>query len=432
MLLKAWIVDRWLRKDAPASVRRMLNASRSVQRAGERIPDRYKSARFGQGKRWLVQWFEIDGGGKRVKRGRTFDDKGAAERYVSSVSNDQLSGRYVNTEDRKRLYGDVWREWFSGKHQVKDSTLNRYQREYDTYVGPRWANVEVGAIDSVAVNEWIGQLRDGTAIHAFETEREPKPLSASSVRSIVAITFGSALRYAADPVRRLIPFNPLASVALPRDNRPDDPVYLRYEEVEALADVCDFQNALLIRMLAYTGMRPSEMLALHVDALDFERRRIRVVRNFTEDRDGHIVEGSPKTWETRTVAMPKFLLDDLHTQCSGRELDDYVFTSSRGKALNLANWRNREWRNIVLGSGVEIDGLTIYSLRHTYASLAIAAGCDVKTLQRAMGHKDASVTLNTYATLFPDRLDEVADALDKRRVSAVVASECIPNTHIRI
>ena len=54
-------------------------------------------------------------------------------------------------------------------------------------------------------------------------------------------------------------------------------------------------------------------------------------------------------------------------------------------------------------------------LRHTYASIAIANGCDVKTLQSQLGHSSAMVTLDTYARLWPEKLDEVADAVGRAR-----------------
>jgi integrase/recombinase XerD len=57
--------------------------------------------------------------------------------------------------------------------------------------------------------------------------------------------------------------------------------------------------------------------------------------------------------------------------------------------------------------------LCIHSLRHTYASLAIKAGCDVKTLQNVMGHTTAPETLDIYAELCPDRVEEVTHALEK-------------------
>ncbi|MTD53838.1 tyrosine-type recombinase/integrase [Amycolatopsis sp. RM579] len=68
-----------------------------------------------------------------------------------------------------------------------------------------------------------------------------------------------------------------------------------------------------------------------------------------------------------------------------------------------------------------MEGLTPHKLRHTAASLAIAAGADVKVIQHMLGRADAAVTLNIYGHLFPDRLDEVADTLDARRIALLTA-----------
>ena len=59
--------------------------------------------------------------------------------------------------------------------------------------------------------------------------------------------------------------------------------------------------------------------------------------------------------------------------------------------------------------------ITPHDLRHTAASLAISAGANVKVVQRMLGHKSAKVTLDTYAALFPDDLDNVVDALSRHR-----------------
>ncbi len=61
---------------------------------------------------------------------------------------------------------------------------------------------------------------------------------------------------------------------------------------------------------------------------------------------------------------------------------------------------------------------TPHQLRHTAASLAIAFGADVKVVQQMLGHSSASMTLDTYAHLFEDRLDEVATAMDAAREAA--------------
>ncbi|GAA2237115.1 hypothetical protein GCM10010401_06560 [Rarobacter faecitabidus] len=83
------------------------------------------------------------------------------------------------------------------------------------------------------------------------------------------------------------------------------------------------------------------------------------------------------------------------------------------------NWRQRVWRYAIKDAGLEGEGLTPHKLRHTAASSAIAAGADVKVVQQMLGHKDATETLNTYGHLWPDRLDEVAEALEMARETAL-------------
>ena len=95
----------------------------------------------------------------------------------------------------------------------------------------------------------------------------------------------------------------------------------------------------------------------------------------------------------------------------GRGRDDLLFTSPNGAALRLANWRQRVFDKAVTTAGLE--GLTPHGLRHAAASLAVSSGANVKAVQRMLGHKDAAMTLNTYADLFDDELDAVAGAADR-------------------
>jgi integrase len=70
------------------------------------------------------------------------------------------------------------------------------------------------------------------------------------------------------------------------------------------------------------------------------------------------------------------------------------------------------------------DGLTPHGLRHTCASLTIAAGANVKVLQTLLGHKTATLTLDRYGHLFPDDLGRIADAFDEAAESAAARCPC--------
>lgn len=87
----------------------------------------------------------------------------------------------------------------------------------------------------------------------------------------------------------------------------------------------------------------------------------------------------------------------------------------------MNNWRSRSWTPALRHAGMENDGIRIHDLRHTYASIVIATGCDVKTLQSQLGHASATITLDTYARLWPERLDEIADAVGRARSTELAA-----------
>jgi integrase len=120
--------------------------------------------------------------------------------------------------------------------------------------------------------------------------------------------------------------------------------------------------------------------------------------------------GTPKGHERRSVPIPRFLVDDLARHVADRAPGDLVFTGMKGGALRAQVFRHAAFNAAAEAIGAE--GLHPHELRHTAASLAIAAGADVKVVQQMLGHKSATMTLDLYGHLFPDRLDEVADALD--------------------
>jgi integrase len=91
--------------------------------------------------------------------------------------------------------------------------------------------------------------------------------------------------------------------------------------------------------------------------------------------------------------------------------DGLVSSAPEGGYLRLENFRKWVWQPAVAAAGV--GPLRIDDLRHTCASLAIAAGADIKVLQPMLGHASAALTLDRYGHLFPGQAQSVADRLDE-------------------
>ena len=101
----------------------------------------------------------------------------------------------------------------------------------------------------------------------------------------------------------------------------------------------------------------------------------------------------------------------MHDQTSGKAPDDLLFTAPDGGPLRLNNWRTRVFNPV--RDHIGRDDISPHDLRHTAASLAIRAGANVKAVQHMLGHASAAMTLDVYAGLFRDDLDDVASSLDK-------------------
>jgi integrase len=101
-----------------------------------------------------------------------------------------------------------------------------------------------------------------------------------------------------------------------------------------------------------------------------------------------------------------------------------VFQSPRGDVLREGNWR----RDVFDAAATKIGqpGLTPHALRHTAASLAIAAGAHVVAVSRQLGHASPNVTLAVYSHLLPNDLDDVASRLDDAAANVRGTNEGLP------
>nr|WP_239522904.1 tyrosine-type recombinase/integrase [Geodermatophilus normandii] len=116
----------------------------------------------------------------------------------------------------------------------------------------------------------------------------------------------------------------------------------------------------------------------------------------------------PKYGSERVVALPYRLLQSLgrHVERHVGSAEGWLFATASGVPLppsTVDSW----WQPTIRAAGT--PGLHLHALRHFYASGLIAAGCDVVTVQRALGHRSPSTTLDTYAHLWPSAEDPTRD-----------------------
>jgi integrase len=194
-----------------------------------------------------------------------------------------------------------------------------------------------------------------------------------------------------------------------------------------LAAECPPPYDLFVMVVAYTGLRFGEASGLRVGDVDLDRGRMRVEVSLVEVL-GQLDETSPKSHRARTVPVPRFLRNQLAARTEGRALADRLFTTPHERPLRNSNFRHQVFDPAVRRAG--LAPLTPHDLRDTAASLAVASGATVKAVQRMLGHASAAMTLDVYAGLFDDELDDVADRMSGAAEAArrsIVRTDCGPD-----
>lgn len=422
--MKVTIDDLWLKNDDDGNppsraAKRSLANSRDPMKAN--VPEKWRKSRYGVGMRWRCHWTIVKDG-RRVQRVKQFARLAEAQEYAAAMEDDIRRGRYRDPRQELRVLDDVAGEWLASKVDLKPGTAGRYARELRLYILPKWGGMTLRELRPDMLQEWVGQLMDGGYPAALPDGRDSKPLSARSIRNIMKVVLKGIFDYAVS--NGWIGENPVDRVIVPKIVSDDDMVFLSVREVELLADEAEKigkpVDGLLVRWQAYTGCRIGESLALKVGDVDEDRRRARIGRTWTDDGHGGSMLGTPKNGKARNIAIPRFLMPQIKAQMDGMGDDDWLFRATRGGNVWTNTWRTRIWNKAVKAAGMEDAGVTIHSLRHTYASFAIAQGADVKTLQMQLGHSSPSITLNTYTALWPERLDDVADAIGALRERELV------------
>jgi integrase len=373
---RSGVEDRWTK-----SIR---DADGNVQAA--------PSANYGKGMRWRARFVDDDG----HERAKGFRRKSDAQRWLDAEVTAKLAtGTYIEPSAGRVRVSAVYQAWFAAQSHISAKTAASRRSVWNSRVEPQWGDVLVAEVRSSAIRGWMATMvAEGAGTPIIE-----------NAFGVLRQVLGAAVE------DNRVARNPCDGVKLPKRKHADRG-YLSHEQVAALASKVE-RDPEVVRFLAYTGLRWGEMAALRVQDFDMLRRRVNVSRSVTES--GGLEWSTPKSWERRSVPFPTALVEELAVLMTGKARDDLVFADQHGGVLRNSNWRARVFRPAVARCQAADDTfptITPHDLRHTAASLAVSVRANVKAVQRMLGHAKASMTLDTYADLFDEDLDEVADRLD--------------------
>lgn len=336
-------------------------------------------------------------GPDRKQRTKQFARKADAQRWLAQVETTVAQGSWNDPALSRISVGEWSQRWLESQVQLKPSTRHRYGVLLRNQVLPVWADVTLDRVTHADVSGWVASMSAAS-------------LSPSTVRQAHRV-LSRVMQLAVQDGR--VPRNVAEGVPLPRSRQPQSR-FLTLDEVERLAAAADWigDGGDLVRLLALTGLRFGEAIALRAGRVDLKRRRISVVQSVTEV-NGTLEWGLPKNHQVRSVPVAQSLVERLERRCEGKAPDALIFTSPHGQPIRIQNWSKRVF--IPATVAAQLAGVTPHDLRDTAASLAVTAGANVKAIQRMLGHASAAMTLDVYAGLFDDDLDALADRIDGLR-----------------
>lgn len=349
--------------------------------------DKTRTALYGKGKRWVVNWVEPDGGRQR----ESFSTRDAAKARLTIVESELQTGTYVSKASGIMTLREWSDTWYEAQIHQREGSLGSVRRRLDLHILPSLGDIALKDLNRVdiqaAVTSWSGEL------------------AASTVRTAYVYLAGMLKHAVMDKHLRA---SPAVKIKLPQlDAPPIRPITV--PQVQELVETIWPSYRAAVVFAAASGLRPSELFGLTWDRIDLETGMIVVDRQLVPARGAATVKFGPlKTPSSyrsvrigeSTVGMLTSLKDDA--SC------DIVFHRNGKPSHRQA--RSKAWR--VAREKLPNIGDGWHQLRHHHASLLIAAGLSPVAVAHRLGHKDATETLKTYSHLWPNDDERMVSASD--------------------
>src|SRR5512133_1779647 len=344
--------------------------------------------------RWQARY--RDAGGKSHRAPQTFAPRPEAARFLAQVEPDLARGEWTDPRSGRVSLAEWAARWQATTTNLRPNTRALHGYLLRRFLLPAFAGTALADVDLMAVRSWLAVL---------EAERV-SPNTVAKAYRLLARIMDTAVEAG------MIVRNPCSVKGAATERAPEMRV-ATVAQVAALAQAIDPRFRALVLVAAYAGLPWGELVGLRVKRVDLLHGRITVAEQATEI-DGHFTWGPPKTEAgRRTVTLPAVaaaaLVEHLATY-SQPGPEGLVFTSAEGGLLRRSNFNRRVWRPATQAAGLE--GLRFHDLRHTSATLSIAAGASTRELMARMGHSSSAAALR-YQHVMAGRDAAIAAALDQ-------------------
>jgi len=367
---------------------------------------------------------------------KTYKKLGQAKDYLIKTQQDKNEGRVVR-ESKLTLnqFLDKWLE--SIKQSVRAQTAESYRWSLEHYVRSALGGKRLDQITPLVIQAHFQALSEQVFSRRVRAQRPANPAEATEKDAPAYITkeyklsprtiryaqsvLGAALKQA---VRwRILPYNPAADVDKLRQPRREMQALGADDAKRFLAAIEGTKHDALFKLALFTGMRPGEYLGLRWQDLDLKTGLVTVQRTLVKTGDGYRLD-EPKTDRSRrTIPIPASVVEALRRHKAEQlerrlklggawEQPDLVFTNELGGFVERQNLLHRHFRSALKAAGLPVT-LRLYDLRHTAATLLLAAGVHPKVASERLGHASITMTLDTYSHVMPTMQREASDKMEE-------------------
>lgn len=312
----------------------------------------------------------------------------------------------------KTTIADLFKAWLEGPaHGLSGKTHERYLEMYRRQVSPHLGQCEIQKLRPLHVQRWHETLLQAGGANG-------RPLSARTVghcHRLLHKALDRALK--AETVSR----NVASAVSPPRVDAAEVRILGADQVAAVLTGLHGHWLHDLALMAVTTGMRRGEILALRWQDVDLDGGIVSVAQSLEETRGGLRFKNPKSKHGRRVIALPQAAVEMLRGQWlqQGEIGLQLGIGKPDGHDLVFGKWDrsprkpddvSRDWR--VYCDRRKLPKVPFHALRHSHASALIAAGSDVVTVSRRLGHASVATTLNVYAHRFEKTDASAAKAID--------------------
>lgn len=322
-----------------------------------------------------------------------------------------VKGEYVPVTQRKLRLNDLYKMWVKlYKKTVQESTFVSTTKIFNNHILKDLGNI------------YLNKLTVSQCQNAVELwyKQAPKTFNRFVFYTSKLINYGITME--------LMKKNPMQRVILPkikRDTRKFDNFYSKEELNTFLRDAkqYNFRYFMFFRLLAYSGMRKGECLALKWSDIDFKNNTIDINKSLASGENNRLYLSPCKTKSSvRILDMDSTTMEYLNEWHLKQQKemfklginflsnDNLIFANSKGTYTVLS--KPQRWDNAICKK-YDLRHIKVHGFRHTHASLLFDAGVSMKDVKERLGHSDITTTMNIYTHVTENKAKETANSFAK-------------------